>query len=296
MFVWLSFAIFVSLLAVFAWFLYGRLGHARIRREATHFMRHLEELRVRIVRAGLIIVGLAVLFLSFHVEFASVGALPIPVLTPTLHDTMAASVYRHIVDVAVPDEVRLVVTAPTEAFTAQMAIAFLLALLVGSPFVGYEVWAFLSPGLSQKEQRLVVNLVPVFVILFAIGGMFGFLLVVPMLLSVLYGFAGPLGATPLLAASSLVGTVLTMTLIFGLAFELPLVMAALVQLGVVEPAAYVRKWRHAIIVIFVAGALVTDPTLMSQIIVSVILVALYAAGVIAGFVLKGRASRVSADR
>lgn len=286
----------LAAVAAFAWMIYRRRAHASTRSAVMPYLDHLEELRERILRSGGIVLLWMVLFLGVRSEPLRVGGLRLAYPEPSLYDNMASQVYSWLAATAVPPGVTLIVASPMEAVGAQMQVALVLSLLVSLPFLLYEAWSFLSPGLRAQEQRFVRAALPAALVLFALGGAFGFLVVVPLLLSVLYGFAGPLGATSFLNVGMLVGTIATMVLLFGAAFELPLVMVGLVRLRLLSARTYVRKWRHATIAIFVVAALASDPTLTSQLIIGSLLLALYWGGTLASLAIESARDAQDARR
>lgn len=273
----------IALVAFAAWFLYVRMGPIRPRLDPMPYLQHLEELRLRILRSGILIILWGGLFFSTRYTSFQIGSVPLGHPMPSLYNTAAAQAYQWVAATTVPPGVKLLVSSPLEAVGGHMEVALVLALFVSLPFVVYEAWAFFSPGLGSREQRFLRRAAPAAFLLFLAGAAFGFFLVVPTLFAILYGFAVPLGAETYVSVGSLVGTVTTLILLFGAAFELPLAMSALVRLGFVQPQAYLRKWRHATIVIFLVAALASDPTLASQLIIGCMLFALYWAGVLLGF-------------
>lgn len=276
-------AVTIALVASVAWLLYVRLGPARPRLDPMPYLEHLEELRLRILRSGILVILWSGLFFSTRFNAFWIGPLPLGHPAPSLYDTAAAQTYQWVAATTVPSGVQLLVSSPLEAVGAQMEVALLLGLFVSLPLVLYEAWAFFSPGLGSREQRFLRRAAPAAFLLFLAGAAFGMFFVVPTLFAILYGFAAPLGAVTFISVGTLVGTVTTLILLFGAAFELPLAMAALVRLGFVRPHAYLHKWRHATIAIFLVAALASDPTLASQLIIGTMLFALYWAGVLLGF-------------
>lgn len=269
-----------------AFLLYRRQARRRAPHHEMTYLEHLEELRTRIVRVSILLLLWVAVFMSIRVDRVLIGNIAIPTPVPSLYNTISARVFQWLVSNTVPDQVRVVTLSATEAVSAQIQIAFVLAVIVVFPFLLYETWAFFAPGLAEAEQRVLRwSLVPA-IGLFAFGAFFGFRFVVPVMFQVLYGFAEPLGAEALLSAGTLVGTVTTLVLLFGFAFELPLVMAALVRLRILETRSYIRKWRHATVGIFIVAALASDPTLTSQLIIGFLLLALYWGGVLLAFVVQ----------
>ena len=272
--------------ALIAFLLYRRQARRHAPDHEMTYLEHLDELRTRIVRVGLLLVLWVVVFMSVRVDRVFVGSVPIPTPVPSLYDTISARVFGWVVANTVPADVRVVTLSATEAVSAQIQIAFVLAVIVVFPFLLYETWAFFAPGMAAPERRVLRWTLAPAIALFAFGAFFGFRFVVPIMFEVLYGFAAPLGAEALLSAGTLVGTVTTLVLLFGFAFELPLLMAALVRLRILETRSYVRKWRHATIGIFIVAALASDPTLTSQLIIGFLLLGLYWSGVFFSYLVQ----------
>lgn len=290
------FVLALSAVGLVAWLLYRRMGPTEPRAGEMTYLEHLEELRVRIARPAILLLLWTSAFVSLRVERAMIGPVPVPVPVPGVFDTVAARVYQWIVAQTLPPGVEVIVLRPAEAFGAQLQVAFVLAVLVTLPFLLFEAWAFLSPGLASAERRFLLRAIPFAIALFFAGAAFAFRLIVPLLIGLLYGFAGSIGATPFIPAGTLVGTVATLVLLFGAAFELPLVMAALSRLGLVRPATFVRKWRHATVAAFVVAAVASDPTLTSQLILGVLLLGLYWSGVVLAHLVKRPAESAASAR
>jgi sec-independent protein translocase protein TatC len=249
------------------------------------YLEHAEEARRRILRAAFSVVFWFTFFLTFRLEGATAYGIRFAYPAGDIYGNTAAQLFTWIATNSVPPGVTLVVTKATEAVAAQMAVSLLLAAFLSIPALFHEFWGFFAPALRPVERRALLLSLPASILLFVTGAAFAFLYVIPLLLGVLYQFAAPLGAVQLLGAGALVGTVATMLLLFGLAFQLPLVMGALSALGVVKPRTWLTKWRHATVLALIVAAVMTDPTLITQLIVGACLVTLYWIGVGAAFVL-----------
>jgi len=258
-------------------FLYGR-GRVLPSPGTMAFGDHARELRARLGRLALVFLFWSSLLLLVRFE-PRVGLVPYAVPVFDIFDNAASRVYVALASTIVPEGVRLLVSRPMEAAGAVIQLALLIGFVLTLPALLYEAWAFLSPGMTGRERRWFARILPVAGFLFVAGAAFAYLFVVPYLFTVFYAFAAPLGAEQYLAAGALVGTIVTFALVFGLMFELPLVMVALVRLRITTPRTYIRYWRHATIAAFALAAFVTDPTLLSQLIVGVLLLLLYWSGV-----------------
>ena len=207
------------------------------------FLEHLEELRWRIVWS------LGALVAGFLVAFAVVSKLDIirmlerPVL-PYLHG-------RH-----------LVYTHPGDPFSIVLNAALVLGLLIASPLIAYQVWAFISPALHRHEKRVVVPVMVGAAVLFAAGVSLAFFAVLPFTLGFLLNFQTA-SLDPMLTANEYFGFAINLALAFGVVFELPILILALTSLGLVTPPTLKRFRRHSLVLCVIGAAFVTpgaDPT------------------------------------
>jgi sec-independent protein translocase protein TatC len=242
---------------------------------------HLEELQHRLVTVLVAWAFLALLFFSFGPETLRVAGYEIPLLVPTVHGSFSALGLAHLQAQFVPATVTVVVLRPVDAILAQLTVALLMAIVVSAPVAGYEVAAFLAPGLKPSERRLALRVTPVVSLLFLAGAAFAYLVMVPVTMEVLYGYAAAVGAQEFLQIDELVNFVVLLHVLFGIAFELPVIMAALSEVGLVDPDDWVRYWRHAVVVIVVLAAMVSDPSPVTQLIVAGPVILLYGLGVAA---------------
>lgn len=241
------------------------------------FLAHVEELRRRILRVAAVLVAVTTLAMVVRVE--AWHGLPVPV--PALYDTVSAQAFRAMAAHLVPAGVRLVVTSPLDGFSAQMGIAFALGAAAALPVALYELGRFAAPALRPGEGRMLARAVLPSLVLFLAGAALAYVWVLPVTLDALYGFSDALGAEGLLAVADLTGFTLAFLFGFGLAFQLPLVMALLSRVGLVDPAWYLRHWRHAVIIVLVVAMVVTpDPTIVSQLMLAAPLLVLYALGIV----------------
>ncbi len=235
---------------------------------------HIAELRRRLVRMVLaLIAAIAVVFLV-RVDGRA------PYVAFDAYDNLAAQVFRRMAHDLVPTDVRLVVTGPTDGFVAVFDVALALGVLVALPYLLAQLTGFFRPALRQHERRIIMTLVAPATLLFIVGVLFAYVVVLPAAYDALYSFASVLGADTLLQANAFVSFTLMFVLMSGVAFQTPLVMAGLARVGIGSPSAYLRKWRHAVVVILIVAAVVTpDPTPVSQLLVAGPLLGLYFLGI-----------------
>ena len=230
---------------------------------------HLLELRSRLLRgfAGLVVV--LVCLLPFANKLYALLAQP-------LLDKL-------------PKGGQLIATQVASPFFAPMKLAFFAALMLSMPWLLYQAWAFVAPGLYQREKKLALPLLASALSLFYAGCAFAFFLVLPMV----FGFltkVTPAGVAMMTDISSYLDFVLVIFLAFGLCFELPVALVILSLLGWVTPAQLREARGYAVVGIFIIAAIVTPPDVVSQLMLAIPMVLLYEAGILASVLVTPRRS------
>lgn len=230
---------------------------------------HLLELRSRLLRgvAGLVLVLLCLL------PFAN-----------TLYGLLAQPLLDKL-----PKGGQLIATQVASPFFAPLKLAFFVALVVAMPWLLYQAWAFVAPGLYRREKKLAFPLLASALALFYAGCAFAYFLVLPMV----FGFltkVTPAGVAMMTDISAYLDFVLVLFLAFGLSFELPVALVILALLGWVTPAQLREGRGYAVVGIFVVAAIVTPPDVVSQLMLAIPMCLLYEAGIIAASMVSPRAS------
>jgi Tat protein translocase TatC len=240
------------------------------------FLDHLEELRLRILRSlGAVVVGCAIGLWAVQ-RFHLVSLLKQPI-APYLTGG------------------KLVVTSPTDPVMIVLKLGLMVGLVLASPLILWQTWAFLAPALYQKEKRAVVPSLFVGLLLFLTGVVLAYLFVVPQALRVLFSFQTE-AIAPFITYDAYFGFVLQVCLALGLSFELPLVILILSWLGVIGPAELNRFRRYAIVLSFVAGAVLSPGTdVLSMVMMTVPLLILYEIGFAGSLIIHRRRARASRE-
>lgn len=222
------------------------------------FLSHLFELRDRLIRA---LLAVGVVFLCLFPWAKELYTL----LAQPLLDTL-------------PKGGQMIATDVVGVFLVPMKVTMMVALLIALPYVLYQVWAFVAPGLYKHEKRLALPLVAASVLLFFTGMAFAYFLVFP----TVFGFmakVAPDGVAWMTDIEKYLSFVLSTFVAFGVTFEVPVVVIVLVRLGVVD-IPKLKEWRPYVIVgAFVIGAIFTPPDVVSQIMLAVPLWLLYELGI-----------------
>jgi sec-independent protein translocase protein TatC len=170
----------------------------------------------------------------------------------------------------------LINTQLSGQFTMHMWIAFVAGLILGFPYVIWELWRFVKPGLKETERKYTSGLVFFISTLFAIGVAFGYYIIAPLSINFLGNYQMSSDVKNMIEMDSFISTITTITLASGLVFELPIVVYFLTKIGLMSPQ-FMRKFRkHAVIVILIVAAVITpSPDVTSQLLVAFPLYLLY---------------------
>ncbi len=180
----------------------------------------------------------------------------------------------------------------SDQFTSQMWIAFLGGLILGSPYVLWEIWRFIKPALKDKEKKSSTAFIISATFLFLFGVLFSYYIIVPLTINFLGNYQVSSMVENNFTMDSYISTVTTLTLAAGLVFELPIVVYFLTKFGLITPQ-FMRKYRkHAVVVILiVAGVITPSPDVTSQMLVAFPLYILYEASIfVSYFVIKKKLS------
>lgn len=286
----------IAVVALLAWGVAAVSRRAReLQDQEMGLLDHLRELRYRVLAALGSVAVLTVLLFSFDVQPVTVRGYALWAPIPTVAESLATRLLNAILAYSLPEHVSLTVLTASEALVAQLQAAVLGGIVLGSPFVAYHVAAFLAPALRPNERRTVAGLMPVSLALFLAGVAFGFFLMVPITLATLYAYAEPIGATALAQPQQTLSFVLLTTALFGVAFELPLIMAGLAYMGLVHPSTMGRHWRGVVVGVLILGAILSDPSPITQVLIAgpVILLYLIGLGTARLAYRRGRRSRLA---
>ena len=222
------------------------------------FISHLVELRERLLKA----VAAVLLVLVGLMPFAN-----------KLYGWLALPLIHHL-----PQGGTMIATEVASPFLTPLKLAFFVALFIAIPFVLYQLWAFVAPGLYRHEKRLAVPILVSSVILFYVGCAFAYFLVLPAVFAFMTGIA-PAGVAVTPDIGRYLDFVLMLFLAFGLCFEVPVVLVILVALGIVTPDQLSAGRRYAIVGAFAIAAVLTPPDVLSQTMLAVPMCLLYEVGI-----------------
>jgi len=242
------------------------------------FLDHLEELRRRIIYSVLA-VG-AAFFVGWWKAERIFAFMQAPIMT---------ALHAHKLDE------KLVYTNPTDPFNMYLKIGFIAGLFIASPFVLYQVWAFIAPGLYRHERRYIMPFLFSTVGLFLAGGAFGYKMVYPAALDFLIGYGAQF--QPMITIGEYTNLFLTVVLGMGIVFELPILIFFLALMGIVSAGWMWRNLRYSILVIFIIAAIVTPTTdILNMCIFAAPMVALYVRSIAIAWLVHPRQRKARAAK
>jgi len=173
----------------------------------------------------------------------------------------------------------LIATGVMSPFTTPFKLAFFAAILLAMPYVIYQLWAFVAPGLYRKERRFAVPLLASSIILFYVGIAFAYYFVFPVMFQ-FFARVTPKGVAMMTDINNYLDFVLTMFFCFGLAFEVPVAVVLLVVMGLVRVESLTRNRGYVLLGIFILAALLTPPDVIAQCSLAIPMYLLYEGGIV----------------
>ena len=242
--------------------------------QETTFISHLLELRDRLLRA----VGAVLLLFLVVAPFAN-----------TLYEYLAAPLMS-----VLPEGNTMISTEPHGPFFVPFMFAFAFATAVAMPYLLYQLWAFVAPGLYDSEKRLAIPLLVSSSALFYLGIMFAYFVVFPIIFK-FFTSTAPEGVAVMTDINAYLSFVLKLFFAFGLAFEVPVATVLMVRMGVTTTKSLAAKRPYIIVGAFVVGMLLTPPDLFSQTMLAIPVWILFEIGLYISKAVKPRASEDPSD-
>jgi sec-independent protein translocase protein TatC len=261
---------------------------------------HFDELRSRVFIIVIAIILLTIFSMSFGIKsftlhygiingFATTknnnnNSLKLFYPSPDPLNNIAIQVTSYMRDTLLPSEVKLIQTAPGQAFFAQIYVSLLIGIIGSMPIIVKEIYGFISPaiGINQTKKIGIISVFLPTICLFLSGVVFSYVLIIPFTLNFLYKYGQAIGVATFLNINDFISFVLQFFLGFGIAFELPIIMYAINMTGVVDKKFWRKNFRYAIIIIVIFGAVITpDGSGITMWFVAGPMILLYVVGVLA---------------
>lgn len=231
------------------------------------FLSHLVELRDRLMRMVLAVLVLLLVLFPFGNDIFHMLAQPVMN--------------------ALPDDTSMVATKVLSPFLTPLKLAFVAAVFIAMPYLLYQVWSFIAPGLYQHEKQLAIPLLMSSIVLFYLGAAFAYFVVLPLLFPFLVGVT-PEGVKVMPDIADFLDIAIRLFFAFGLAFEVPIATILMVLAGISTPEKLAEKRPYVIVGAFVVGMLLTPPDIISQTLLALPIWVLFEVGLLFSRTLQGR--------
>ncbi len=241
------------------------------------FWEHLEELRWHLVRAVIVLLLLAIAAFVMRKFIFDVI-----ILAPKNPDFIT---YKGLCALGhwIGTEALCIGTEPLEIINIQMSgqfmvhlyVSMMTALVVAFPYVLWEIWSFVRPALLPKEKKYSKGVVLYSTVLFIIGMLFSYYLIVPLTVNFFSSYQVSESVSNTITLNSYIGTVVSLSLATGLVFELPIVVFFLTKVGIISPAFMKKNRKYVLVILLTIAAIITPPDIFSQILVTIPLMGLY---------------------
>jgi sec-independent protein translocase protein TatC len=258
------------------------------------FFDHLEALRWHLIRSALAIVVFTIIAFAFYSWIYDHI-----IMAPSMKDfwtfRMMCDLGRILHRDMCPSDIhiKLINTEMAGQFTLMIDSSLMIGLVMGIPYLLYELWRFIKPALHEKERKAASGFVFYASFLFILGVLFGYYVITPVSLNFLAGFTVSQSIENLFSVDSYMSSVATLTLATGLVFELPILVYILANLGILTPKFMRESRRYAIVIILIVAAVVTPtPDMLTMTVVAIPLFLLYELSIsVAGMVQKRKKKR-----
>ncbi len=242
------------------------------------FLDHLEDLRWHLIKICLAVVIVATLaFIFSRFIFDTIIFAPLDMSFPTYDFLCQAATFLGVNTTFCAEEIPMIIQSRTMAgqFSADIWTAVLGGFIISFPYVIYQLWKFISPGLHSNERKHSRGFIIISSLLFFIGLLFGYYIVTPLSINFLANYSISSIVDNQIDISSYIGLVRSSALASGLIFELPIIIYFLTKIGLVTPE-FLKKYRkYALVVVLILSAIITPPDIASQVIVAIPILVLY---------------------
>jgi sec-independent protein translocase protein TatC len=221
------------------------------------FVKLLYELRVRVTRICIVMIILVSVCMTLGVTVIKLDGYSLFILYPDTFNSLSIQVISQMKNDLLPNNVSLIQTTPGQAFTAQVFVAIIIGIVGSLPVILGELFAFLSPALHYSEKRVIKRIVVPIISLFVMGCLFSYYVAIPYTLDFLYQYGQAISVLTFFEITPFILFVVNMLLIFGFAFQLPVVMWALTKTRIVNTNFWKDNMRYVVIFLVILGAIIT---------------------------------------
>lgn len=260
------------------------------KQKSTPLLDHLRELMYRLRRIAVSLVVFFIVFFTLGIRDITVGTYTFPMLYPDIFDSLSVEMTRVFIYDELPKSVKLLIINPFDPIFSSAYISLFLATFFTMPIIVREIWAFVSPGLYEREKRVIRWFVLPSFLLFGAGASFAYFVIIPFMLKFIILYVHQFGGAvaPTLGLRAFVNIIMTMLFVTGIAFEYPLVMDVLTYIGAVKASTWKKNWRWGILGSFIIAWIISPGTTggVIETIIGIMLSLLFVVGVSGAYIIE----------
>ena len=245
-------------------------------------IEHVGELRNRFIRIMVSILVCTFALFALSTRNITLDGRNFVIPYPNIYNNMASQIITILQDIVLPEYVRVILTTPGQALSAQIYVAIMCGIVISIPLILWEIIGFVKPGLYKNEIKLLRNLLAPSSFLFFVGAVFALFVMIPMTMEFLYKYGVALEAETYITINEFVSFIVFFMMAFGLAFQLPIVMWLTTRLGFIKSTFWRDNWRYTLVFLVAIGAVITpDASGITMWLITIPMMLLYFIGYLA---------------
>jgi sec-independent protein translocase protein TatC len=225
--------------------------------EGSAFTVLLQEFRRIFIRISIPVIIIIFFCMTMSISMINISDYQIPILYPNSMHSISIQIIILMKNTILPKTVTLIQVAPGQAFIAQIYVAIILGIIVALPIMLRELSGFIGPALYYQEKKIIKNVIIPSIILFIAGCFFSYYLVIPYTIEFLYKYGESMGVASFFDITQFILYVINMLILFGFAYQLPLIMWVLTKIKIVNQHFWGNNFRFAILFLVILGAFIT---------------------------------------
>ncbi|MEM0173908.1 MAG: twin-arginine translocase subunit TatC, partial [Sulfolobaceae archaeon] len=190
--------------------------------EEKPLIEHLRELLIRLRRIIIYLISFTAIYFFIGISYIEVNGQEIPIPIPDLYNSLSIMLVRYLITTTVPQGLKLINIGFMDTIISSLYVSIYFGFITSFPLILREIWAFIAPGLYEHEKKMLRNLLLPSILLFVLGSLFAYYIIVPLMLKFLYYYTIAFQVEPTLSIRSFIGTIISLMIGTGIAFQLPL--------------------------------------------------------------------------
>jgi sec-independent protein translocase protein TatC len=234
-----------------------------------------------VIKIVITVLAIGLFTFLFGLRTANVGGVTLLYPYPDMYNNINTLIFAKMqIDfLGVTPTIELIQIGVADAMIIQLELSLFLGLTFGMPVIVYQIYRFLKPALKSNEKSMIMAIAVPATILFILGSMFAYVLIIPFTFEFLYGYTIAMGVSPTLSMEKFLSFILLFQTAFGIVFEMPVIQYGLTKLRLVKPQFWIDNWKYAFVAMIIFAAVITpDGSGITQMMIAVPMLGLYFLG------------------